>query len=74
MKLITAIFKPFKISDVNEALKAVGIQVWDLGAIRRGLAEIGLDWPTTTGDGTDAHPPRAIRAIEVEDAPWLEPW
>jgi eukaryotic-like serine/threonine-protein kinase len=53
--------------------KAAGIQVWDLGAIRRGLAAIGLDWPTTAGDGADAPPPRAIRAIEVEDAPWLEP-
>ena len=53
--------------------RAAGIQVWDLAAIRRELASIGLDWPATDADRTDAPAPSTIRAIEVEGAPWIEP-
>jgi eukaryotic-like serine/threonine-protein kinase len=53
--------------------KAAGIQVWDLAAIRRELASIGLDWPATGADRTYGPAPSTIRAIEVEGAPWIEP-
>jgi nitrogen regulatory protein P-II 1 len=34
MKLITAIIKPFKIDDVKDALKAIGIQGMTIGEVR----------------------------------------
>ena len=34
MKLITAIVKPFKIDDVNEALKALGVQGMTVSEVR----------------------------------------
>ncbi|MCB1000726.1 MAG: P-II family nitrogen regulator [Ilumatobacteraceae bacterium] len=34
MKLITAIIKPFKVDDVKDALKAVGIQGMTVGEVR----------------------------------------
>jgi tetratricopeptide (TPR) repeat protein len=53
--------------------QTAGIQAWDLGEIRRGLASIGLDWQATSADGPGAPPSQAVQAIEVEDAPWLKP-
>jgi tetratricopeptide (TPR) repeat protein len=53
-------------------IHAAAIQAWDLDEILRGLASIGLDWPATAADRTDAPPPPAIRAIEVGDVPWLK--
>ncbi len=34
MKLITAIIKPFKVDDVKDALKAIGIQGMTVGEVR----------------------------------------
>ncbi|MEN9505505.1 MAG: nitrogen regulatory protein, partial [Actinomycetota bacterium] len=34
MKLITAIIKPFKVDDVKDALKAIGIQGITVGEVR----------------------------------------
>jgi nitrogen regulatory protein PII len=34
MKLITAIIKPFKVEDVKDALKAIGIQGMTVGEVR----------------------------------------
>jgi len=34
MKLITAIIKPFKVDDVKDALKAVGVQGMTVGEVR----------------------------------------
>ena len=55
------------------ALDAAGIQVWDLGAIRRELESLGLDWPTATGAGPVASPMLIPEQIVVEDAPWIDP-
>jgi serine/threonine protein kinase/WD40 repeat protein len=54
-------------------LNAPRTLVWDLGAIRRGLATLGLDW-ATTAEGAPVAPQRSgpLRIV-VEDAPWLEP-
>src|SRR5262249_33663505 len=38
------------------ALGAADLQVWDLGAIRRGLESLGLHWSTATGAGPVARP------------------
>ena len=55
-------------------LGAAGIQVWDLGAIRRELESLGLDWPTATDAGPAASPMLIPEQIVVEDAPWIDPW
>jgi tetratricopeptide (TPR) repeat protein len=49
------------------------IQAWDLGAIRRELGSLGLDWPTAKGAGPVASPMLIPKQIVVEDAPWMDP-
>jgi serine/threonine protein kinase/WD40 repeat protein len=53
------------------ALDTIGIQVWDLAAIRRGVVSLGLDWSAATGAGPAASTMRIAKQIVVEDAPWM---
>ena len=55
------------------ALDAIGIQVWDLATIGRGLESLGLHWSTATGAGPVASPMITAKQIVVEDAPWMAP-
>jgi tetratricopeptide (TPR) repeat protein len=55
------------------ALDGARIQAWDLGAIRRELGSLGLDWPTAKGAGPVASPMFIPKQIVVEDAPWMDP-
>jgi serine/threonine protein kinase/WD40 repeat protein len=53
------------------ALNTTGVRLWDLGAIRRGLESLGLEWPTATGAGPVASPTLNPKQIVVEGAAWL---
>ena len=55
------------------ALDGARIQVWDLGAIRRELESLGLDWPTAKGAVSVASPMLTPTQIVVDDAPWMGP-
>jgi tetratricopeptide (TPR) repeat protein len=52
------------------ALQTAGTQVWDLGAIRRGLDSLGLNWSGSTGAAPVATSALGPREIIVEDTPW----
>ncbi|HEY2154324.1 MAG TPA: WD40 repeat domain-containing protein, partial [Isosphaeraceae bacterium] len=47
------------------------ILVWDLDAIRRGLAALGLDWQASAGRGAEPRAEPVPPTIVVEDALWL---
>jgi tetratricopeptide (TPR) repeat protein len=55
------------------ALNAPRLQVWDLDAIRRGLATLGLDWSAPTASDAQAPARPGPQVIAVEEAPWLGP-
>jgi serine/threonine protein kinase/WD40 repeat protein len=55
------------------ALYAPRIQVWDLGAIRCGLAAMDLDWSSPSAGGPEPPARDGPSAIAIEPAPWLEP-
>jgi len=55
------------------AIDAASLQVWDLGAIRRGLESLGLQWSAATGAGPVASPTLTPKQIVIEDAPWMAP-
>jgi serine/threonine protein kinase/WD40 repeat protein len=55
------------------ALNDPRIQVWDLGAIRRGLAAMNLDWSPPAADGAAVPSKPGPSSIAIEPAPWLAP-
>ncbi len=55
------------------ALERAGVQVWDLGAICRGLESLGLDCLGATGAGPVTTPIFTPKHIVVEGAPWMAP-
>jgi WD40 repeat protein len=55
------------------ALPTAGVQLWDLGAIRRGVESLGVQSFIPTGGGPDAGPRLTPKEIVVEDAVWMAP-
>jgi serine/threonine protein kinase/WD40 repeat protein len=55
------------------ALDGAGILAWDLGAMRRELGSLGLDWPTPPGIEPISGASRSPKQIVVERPRWMEP-